>query len=215
MGEKYAILLDGGFVTAKLKAHLGRFPLSTDVVTLCAKLQSRAELSDLKLLRIYYYDAPPLNKVIVNPLNSERLDLGKTSRASEARRLQESLDLEPNFAVRRGETVFHGWRLGAAATQELQNRPRSPVAKDFVPDIKQKGVDLRIGLDIARLSLRRLVDVIVVVAGDSDLVPAFKFARREGIRVYLDYLGHSVARDLRVHVDLIFDESGESKTKIP
>jgi hypothetical protein len=33
-----------------------------------------------------------------------------------------------------------------------------------------------------------MVDVIVVVTGDSDMVPAFKFARREGIRIYLDYL---------------------------
>ncbi len=52
-----------------------------------------------------------------------------------------------------------------------------------MPKIEQKGVDLRIGLDIARLSLRRMVDIIVVVTGDSDMVPAFKFARREGIRV--------------------------------
>ena len=56
---------------------------------------------------------------------------------------------------------------------------------------RTKGVDLRIGLDIARLSLRRLVDVIVVVTGDSDMVLAFKFARREGVRVYLDHMGQA------------------------
>ncbi|MBU1699805.1 MAG: NYN domain-containing protein [Candidatus Eisenbacteria bacterium] len=71
------------------------------------------------------------------------------------------------------------------------------------PDVKQKGVDLRIGLDIARLSLLHLVDVIVVVTGDSDMVPAFKFARREGLRIYLDHMKHGVRRELKAHADLV------------
>ena len=72
-----------------------------------------------------------------------------------------------------------------------------------MPNIEQKGVDLRIGLDIARLALRDMVDIVVVVTGDSDLIPAFKFARREGVRVYLDHMGHGVKRELKVHTDLI------------
>ncbi|MBN9305065.1 hypothetical protein [Devosia sp. 67-54] len=64
-------------------------------------------------------------------------------------------------------------------------------------------MDLRIGLDIARLSLRQLVRVLVVVTGDSDMIPAFKFARREGVRVYLDHMGHGVKRDLKAHTDLV------------
>ena len=75
-------------------------------------------------------------------------------------------------------------------------------AKDLVPNITQKGVDLRIGLDIARSSLRQLVSTIVVVTGDSDLIPAFKFARREGLRIVLDAMGHSIRRDLKAHADI-------------
>ena len=59
------------------------------------------------------------------------------------------------------------------------------------------------GLDIARLSLRGLVSVIVIATGDSDLVPAFKFARREGVRVYLDHMGLNVRRELKAHADLV------------
>ena len=70
-----------------------------------------------------------------------------------------------------------------------------------MPAIEQKGVDLRIGLDIARLALTRSVDVIVAVTADSDLVPAFKFARREGLRVFLCHLGHGIKRQLRAHAD--------------
>ncbi len=81
--------------------------------------------------------------------------------------------------------------------------PRAPTGQDIVPNVEQKGVDLRIGLDIARLALREMVEIIVVVTGDSDLVPAFRFARREGIRVYLDHLGHGVRRDLKAHADIV------------
>jgi len=69
--------------------------------------------------------------------------------------------------------------------------------------LNKRGVDLRIGLDIARLALRQMVSAFVVVTGDSDLIPAFKFARREGCRVYLDYRGHGVKRALKVHADQI------------
>jgi uncharacterized LabA/DUF88 family protein len=82
---------------------------------------------------------------------------------------------------------------------------RLPKADDFVLDLEQKGVDLRIGLDIARLSLRQMVRTIVVVTGDSDFIPAFKFARREGIRVVLGHMGHSVKSELKAHTDAMID----------
>lgn len=99
--------------------------------------------------------------------------------------------------------MVHGWKLGARAFKNMMKSPRPPAAIDIVPDLEQKGVDLRIGLDIARLALRELVDIIVVVTGDSDLVPAFRFARREGVRVFLDHMGHGVRRDLKAHADIV------------
>ncbi len=103
------------------------------------------------------------------------------------------------MAVRLGETSVQGWKLGQQAVKHVGNKKLE--ARDLVPNINQKGVDLRIGLDIARLSLKGIVEAIVVVTGDSDLVPAFKFARREGIQVYLNHLEHGVKRELKVHVD--------------
>jgi uncharacterized LabA/DUF88 family protein len=79
-----------------------------------------------------------------------------------------------------------------------------PLQEDDVElHLEQKGVDLRLGLDIARLALRQLVDTLVVVTGDSDMIPAFKFARREGLRVLLDHLGGPIRRELRAHADLV------------
>lgn len=67
--------------------------------------------------------------------------------------------------------------------------------------LRQKGVDMRIGLDITTLTLKRQVDTIILVAGDSDFVPAAKLARREGIEFILDPLWQKVNADLFEHID--------------
>ena len=69
--------------------------------------------------------------------------------------------------------------------------------------MEQKGVDLRIGLDIATIALRQVVDVLVLVSGDSDLVPAMKFARAQGLRVYIEALGNPVRREMNAHADFV------------
>ncbi len=67
--------------------------------------------------------------------------------------------------------------------------------------LRQKGVDMRIGLDIASITLKRQADTIVLVTGDSDFVPAAKLARREGVEFLLDPLWQQVSDDLNEHVD--------------
>ncbi len=67
--------------------------------------------------------------------------------------------------------------------------------------LKQKGVDMRIGIDITSMTLKKQVDTIVLVAGDSDFVPAAKLARREGVEFILDPLWQSVNSDLFEHID--------------
>lgn len=155
------------------------------------------------MLRNYFYHAVPATGILVNPLDNSKIDLSGTKIHSQHESLIDRLEMKPNFAVRLGETVTHEWRLGSAAMKSLMKAPRAVQANDLVPNISQKGVDLRIGMDIARLALREMVRAIVVVTGDSDLVPAFKFARREGVRVFLECLGHGVRRDLRAHADIV------------
>ena len=72
---------------------------------------------------------------------------------------------------------------------------------DFAPALQQKGVDMRIGLDIASITLKRQADVIVLVSGDADFVPAAKLARREGVQFVLDPLWQNVSPDLLEHID--------------
>ncbi|MCC6405559.1 MAG: NYN domain-containing protein [Planctomycetes bacterium] len=156
------------------------------------------------MLRVYWYDAPPASQRIQNPLDDGgSIDLRATTRFSEAQELHDALELAPNFALRMGEVVFRGWQVRRGRIDTLGKAGRPIQADDLVPQLEQKGVDLRIGLDIARLALRGLVDTLVVVTGDSDLIPAFKFARREGVRVLLEPLGAPVRRELKAHADAV------------
>jgi uncharacterized LabA/DUF88 family protein len=95
--------------------------------------------------------------------------------------------------------------------------------KQLAPDdialpLRQKGVDMRIGLDISTMTLKGQVDTIVLVTGDSDFVPAAKMARREGVEFILDPMWQSVNADLNEHVDGItsgFDRPGQGNPAIP
>lgn len=87
-------------------------------------------------------------------------------------------------------------RLRAVATAWQNLTP-----DDLKLGLRQKGVDMRIGIDITTLTLKKQVDTIILVTGDSDFVPAAKVARREGVEFLLDPLWQQVNDDLHEHVD--------------
>ena len=60
---------------------------------------------------------------------------------------------------------------------------------------------MRIGLDIASITLKKQADIIMLVSGDADFVPAAKLTRREGVKFVLDPLWHHISDDLQEHVD--------------
>lgn len=203
MADRFAILLDGGFVKKKLKERSGQDPKAAEIVAMTNQLVQQPRLVGLSLLRVYYYDAPPFDGKAKNPLDSRVTNFAITTQARDGKQLLETLELEPDFAVRRGNLMMSGWKMGRYALKSHAQASRPLAPRDLVPDISQKGVDLRIGLDIALMALKHLVEVLVLVTGDSDLVPAMKFARKEGLRVYLDAMGHGIRRELRVHADFV------------
>lgn len=75
-------------------------------------------------------------------------------------------------------------------------------------NLRQKGVDIRIGVDITSLTLKRQVDTIVLVTGDCDFVPAAKLARREGVEFILDPMRQNVSSDLDEHIDGMYSGLG-------
>jgi uncharacterized LabA/DUF88 family protein len=197
------MFLDGGFVKKKLQEQNKTFPTVRDIVGLCSHIMSKPRLAGYELHRVYYYDAPPLEGTTVNPLDNTTVNFSSTKAASLNRALIDSLELEPDFAVRRGTLTQTGWKLGKAALKNLKKSGGTITGRDLVPDIQQKGVDIKIGLDIASIALKRFADIFVLVTGDSDFVPPMKFARKEGIRIFLECLGHGVRRELKAHADLM------------
>jgi len=157
-------------------------------------------------MRIYYYDAPPSTDSVRMPVSGNELQLAITERARHAQSLYDQLELKDGFALRMGETRLSPfqWKIKPNKALQLIKQPRPLTDSDFLLDIGQKGVDIRIGLDMARLALRDMVRAVAVVTGDSDFVPAFKFVRREGVKVMLCTLGHKGARrELKAHADFV------------
>ncbi len=200
--DRAAILLDGGFVKKKLQSQHKRFPSERDIVDFCEELMQKPALRDKRLFRIYYYDAPPLEGSTSNPLDGSAVNFSNTLQAKQNRSLIDALEFMPDFAVRRGLLIQNGWKLGSSALRRLKSSAEV-TARDLVPDITQKGVDIRIGLDIATLSLKRIVGTLVLVTGDSDFVAPMKFARKEGLTIYLECMGHGVRRELKAHADRV------------
>ncbi|MEX2384173.1 MAG: NYN domain-containing protein [Thermoanaerobaculia bacterium] len=205
MQHRYAIALDGGFVRKKLRDCLGRAVTPADIFTFCQELQRIPRLDGWDLLRIYFYDAPPHQGKAKNPIDRKTIDFSTTPQYRDGTALLSAIEKHDDFAVRRGTTALQGWRLHGRVLGTLRKSPRALVAEDVVPNIKQKGVDLRLGLDIATISIKRIVDAIVLAVGDRDFVPVMKMARKEGVRVYLVAFDDDFIDDLRIHSDHVIE----------
>ncbi len=206
MTPSYAMLLDGGF----LRYKLGKPQAPVDaagISAFAARVAALPCLQGMRLHRIYIYDSKPLETAEHKPLGGGTIDFGATAAAARNKSLQSSLMREPFFALRFGELYLEGWRL----RQKVLRKAGPAVqidADDLEPNIRQKGVDMRIGLDIASLTLKKHAQVIVLVTADSDFVPAMKFARREGAQLVLITLGHGIRDGLKEHADLVIDRLG-------
>ena len=179
----------------------GRKLAATDVGPFAqGLLEPRAE----ELFRIYFYDCAPSDVSTTHPITGEPLDLKTTRAFRENTSLQGALARTEQLAFRRGELVFRGWRLTSTATLDLiRNGPRALRNDDVQMNLTQKGIDMEIGLDVAWLAIRRIVDRIVLCTGDRDFVPAMKLARREGVQVVLATLGATVHATLLEHADFV------------
>ena len=125
MAPRYAILLDGGFVTKRLRARFRRFPAPPEILDECNRISSHPELTELSLLRIYFYDAPPSRASVWHPLTGQEVDLGRSKTHGERRRFLDAVEMLPNVALRMGEVSVHGWRMRAGALEDVARDRKS------------------------------------------------------------------------------------------
>ena len=206
--------MDGGYVITRLPETQGGFPDGGAVRGLASQLTSARESQ--RLYRVFFYHADPYGGADRHPLTKERVHFGSSRAAGNHDRLLKELEVAEHFAIRRGELRFRGWRVRPAFVRALgSDSDRAIAPGDLEPAMAQKGVDMRLGLDIAALALKRLVDTVVLVTGDADMVPAMRFARREGLWVGLCALGFDgIRRELRAHADFMLDWNPDPAARV-
>lgn len=207
--HKYtAILVDGGYFTKRYKSVYGaKSPKQTaDFLFEYCLRHLKEKHIDHKLYRIFYYDCPPIDRTIYNPITQKSVNLGKSDTYSWTTEFLYQLSTKRKIALRMGKIsdMPISYIIKPTETKKLL---RKEITIDEIDEsslhlnITQKGVDMRIGLDISSLAFKKQVGQIVLIAGDSDFVPAAKLARREGVDFVLDPLGSGISKDLFEHID--------------
>ncbi|MDO4800255.1 MAG: NYN domain-containing protein [Bacillota bacterium] len=208
--EKAAILVDGGFYRRLAQKYWGDKTAkdrADELIKYCLKhLTDQGARKQFELYRIFYYDCPPMAKNLYHPLLKKSIDFSKTTLFEWSKMFLEELTSKRKVALRLGELSENQAKyvLRDSALKDLMNGKKSIsdlLETDFTLDVRQKGVDMKIGLDIASLAYKKQVDKIVLISGDSDFVPAAKLARREGIDFVLDPMRNTIKKDLQLHVD--------------
>lgn len=111
-------------------------------------------------LRAYYYNCPPYQSA--DPTPKER------QLVANADRFYYSLRKVPNLEVRMGRLAFRG------VSQETGE-----------PIFEQKRIDVQLAVDLLTLAFSRQMATAVLMAGDSDFIPAVNAAKDQGVRVVL------------------------------
>jgi len=112
-------------------------------------------------LRTYYYDCPPYTSS--PPTADER------TRKAHFDRFVAKLDSESRFQVRLGRLARHSNGLNP-------------------PEYEQKMVDILLAVDLVQLSVQHQIQRAVLLANDSDFVPAIQVAKNAGVVVELYHL---------------------------
>lgn len=207
-----AILVDGSFFLRRYKAIYGEkdaHQTATDMHKMCCShlyRNSKSKQQDSELYRIFFYDCPPMTKKAHNPITKKAIDFSKTNVAIFRNEFLQELRKLRKVAVRLGhiDEANANWVIKPEKNKKILSgeiQISDLQEDDVVYEARQKAVDMRIGLDIASLAFKKQVQRIVLVAGDSDFVPAAKLARREGIDFILDPMWHTIKPDLYEHID--------------
>jgi uncharacterized LabA/DUF88 family protein len=184
--KKTALLIDGGWFCKGLGKIL-KLPNGWPTAAQVVKNAQAVLQTDEELFRIFYYDCEPFDREVTNPVDNSKVNY-QTMPAYRARK-QFFFDLgQTGFvALRRGELKARGWEFSDTYRQALISGapPGAPTPRDVYPNFEQKGVDMRIGIDVATLSLKKIVNRIILFSADTDMIPALKLGRSEGLQVFV------------------------------
>lgn len=189
--KKAAVFIDGGQL--RNCAKQAKLPYTPDLIV---KIAHACLASGEELFRTQYYDCEEFQGSVKLPVS------GKTKVYTGSNPLLSDLSRRELVAVRRGVLKFRGWERTKASLKEAK-APTALTDADFRAKWEQKGVDLRIGLDIVTMTESRGADLIVLLTGDTDLIPAMKLARGRGLQIAgVDLPNRKIIPELKPHLDL-------------
>src|SRR5574337_863350 len=163
-----AFLVDGGFFLKRYYRLQGSRPprdaaralhrMCLDHLSEKSRDGKSRRVSDL--YRIFYYDCPPLMNKAHNPLTRQPVDFSRTPLAGWRLQFFEELKKLRKVALRLGylNERSASWSLRPDVLKKLLARKTSLDdldPHDVVYEVRQKGVDMRLGLDIASLAYKR------------------------------------------------------------
>lgn len=225
MYKQVAVLIDGGFFIQRVNYYLRKFfdnyNISaiqlTDLIWHIVKYHIEAphgkhtNRSHLELYRIYFYDCSPTDKQVKLPFPEDDQKTPKNINFKIhppyvlRKELHTELLKNRKTALRLGVLADHGgWQLNTFTLDKLIKKEvewKDITNDDFHYDIKQKAVDIKLGMDITTLACEKLVSSIILIAGDSDFVPAAKLAHTKGIDFILDPMQQTITNNLSAHID--------------
>ncbi len=194
MLKKIAVLIDGGFL--RVTARKAKKNYNPDFIE---QFAHACKADDEEIFRILYYDCAPFSGTVTLPVSG----LSHTFTSNDE--WLHALSHRNLFAVRRGVIKFRGYipRKKASLLGTVSAATKTTFTdSDFKPDFEQKGVDMRIGLDVAAYSSNHSVDRIVLVSADTDCIPALKYGRKAGLQtILIEPGGNKLTNELLGHAD--------------
>ena len=208
--KRAAILVDGGYYRVRSIDLWGKKSAkdrAEELYRYCM-LHITEPHEPRELYRVFYYDCPPMTRTIKNPLSGIEVDYASLPGTKWSNDFYRNISEMHRVALRMGELAENTatYILKDNVLDALINGTKtieSLEETDFRVDVKQKGVDMRVGLDVASLAYGHYVDQIILIAGDSDFLPAIKMARKNGLDFILDPMKQRPKHTMVEHVDSI------------
>ena len=168
-----AILVDGGFYRKRANHLWGILTAEERADELQSYCHTHIHLKDggekRILYRIFYYDCEPIsNRSVFHPLTRQNIRLDQSDTFTWTNAFLEELKRRRKFALRLGQLAGTPcYNLKPEATKDLfvgKRKLEDITESDFLFHSPQKGVDMRIGIDIASLAYKKQVDQIILIA---------------------------------------------------
>jgi uncharacterized LabA/DUF88 family protein len=145
-----------------------------------------SEMAEGELLRIYYYNARV--DPDFDPDNYEK-----------QQRFITHLAHTPHLTLRLGKLVYY------------QVRGEESGRKHYAVE---KGLDVKLAIDLVRLAVNRACEVAVIVSGDKDLAEVVEYGKEMGLEVISAFFPRGLSESLATRADKVFYLNEESLEEI-